>query len=80
MEFDVYDLDDFYRFAASQPEVWTHGCPGYALPADPDDCGSLIYCDEQGWLQIIKRYNDDKRSEGWVERVGIFYPVDVANS
>jgi hypothetical protein len=59
MDFEVYDTDDFAEFAAAQPEVWTHGKPGYALP-HLDDSGMLIYCDKEGWQQITKRYNESR--------------------
>lgn len=52
----IYDMDDFAKFAAEQPEVWTDGKPGIALP-HMDETGLLIYCDEHGWSKIIERYS-----------------------
>lgn len=61
----VYDVDDFAEFASRQPETWTDGKPGFALP-HVDESGLLIYSDEQGWGAILARYNAEKMSHGWI--------------
>ena len=70
----IYDIADFANYAAQQPEVWTHGKTGFALPHLEDNDDTLIYSDHDSWLKIIARYNQDKMKNGWIEKNGQVIP------